>query len=205
VDKRRCAKDDDDSGFCHPRRTRRRPGAALAFASAAEPRMIRVDFCNQSDVEVDQRRLVAAVTSVLQESSLQRAQVSLAVVDNATIHQLNRRHLSHDYPTDVLSFVLQCADGRLEGEVVVSAEMAAATAPDYGWEAADELLLYVIHGALHLVGYDDRDDDSRREMRAAEARHLKLFGVTQPEPPGQAAPPEEETAAGKAEDAEDAS
>jgi probable rRNA maturation factor len=100
----------------------------------------------------------------------------VAVVDGATIHDLNRRYLSHDYPTDVLSFVLDDEDGHLEGEVVVSAETAVRVAAEVGWPSAAELLLYVIHGALHLVGFNDKSPLEAVEMQSAEARYLARFG-----------------------------
>ena len=64
--------------------------------------------------------------------------------------------MNHDWPTDVLSFVLDDDDGHLEGEVIISADTAAAAAAEVGWPAAAEQLLYVIHGMLHLVGYRDK-------------------------------------------------
>jgi probable rRNA maturation factor len=125
-------------------------------------------------------RLAEAVRRVLAEADIRAAEISIAVVGDAAMHELNRRYLAHDYPTDVLSFVLEFdADaGRLEGEIIVSYEYAARESPHYGWSPADELLLYVIHGALHLVGYDDLDPESREAMRAAEARHLAHFGLS---------------------------
>lgn len=151
---------------------------------------------------IDADRLQRAVQQVLADAGVQQAEVSLAVVDNATIWQLNRRHLQHDYPTDVLSFRLdehapasrpadpagdvvseqcadeQCADDQiLEGQLVVSAEMAAERAAEFGWSADDELMLYVVHGTLHLVGYDDHGEEDRQVMRAAEVRHLAALGI----------------------------
>ena len=142
--------------------------------------MIQVDFCNQSSREVDHRRLILAATRVLEEAELERAQVSLAVIDDPAMHELNRRHLDHDYPTDVLSFVLEQSNGELEGEVIVSIETAESQAREYGWAAEDELLLYVIHGVLHLIGYDDKSPEACEEMRLAETRHLGKFGLTPP-------------------------
>ena len=135
----------------------------------------------QSAHPVDEPRLLTAVRSILTDAAgLERATVSVAVVDDATIHELNRRFLNHDWPTDVLSFVLDETDGSLEGEIILSADTAAASAPEFGWSAADEQLLYVIHGTLHLVGYDDQTDVAAAEMRAAEARYLERLGVRFP-------------------------
>ncbi len=134
----------------------------------------------QSTLVIDQPRLVAAVRSVLAESSFQSATVSVAVVDDPTIHALNRRYLQHDYPTDVLSFVLEDDGRQLQGELVVSADTAARNAVDYGWSAADELLLVLVHGALHLVGHRDQEPAEIAAMRQAEAAHLKQLGIAVP-------------------------
>jgi len=129
---------------------------------------------------VNQTQLIAAIRSVLDESCFTSANISVAVVDDATIHELNRRYLKHDWPTDVLSFVLDEQAGHLEGEVVLSADTAAASALEISWPASAEQLLYAIHGTLHLVGYRDESAHGNREMRAAEARFLRQFGWEQP-------------------------
>ena len=126
---------------------------------------------------VDEGQLTEAATAVLEDSAYASAAISLAVVDDETIHELNRRHLAHDYPTDVLSFVLEDDGDHLEGEVILSADTAATIAAELGHSAAAEQLLYVIHGMLHLVGYDDKSPEDAEEMRAAEARFLEKFGV----------------------------
>ena len=140
--------------------------------------MIKVLITNeQSQHEVDCEQLRAAVSGVVDEAEIGTGEVSLAIVDDATIHTLNVQYLQHDYPTDVISFVLEQAVGHLEGEVIVSADMAATVAQEYGWPAEHELLLYVIHGKLHLVGYDDKDPQQKIEMQVAERRHLKRFSI----------------------------
>jgi len=89
----------------------------------------------------------------------------------------HERYLGQQGPTDVLSFLLDEADGCLEGEVVVSAQTAVAQAGRFGWSAADELLLYVVHGALHLLGYDDATCPQRRAMRRRERRFVARLGL----------------------------
>ena len=113
----------------------------------------------QAHLRVERSALVRLVDRVLTAENRTNASISIVLVDNATICGLNRKHLGHDWPTDVISFPLSDAhEPVLAGELVVSAEMAVANAPEAGTEPADELGLYVVHGLLHLCGYDDRDD-----------------------------------------------
>ncbi len=140
--------------------------------------MIHIDVANlQQVVPVDRRQFRRAVRLVLRDAGIVDAIVSLAVVDDATMRQLHRRFLGEDTPTDVLSFVLEQDQGMLEGEIVVGAETARRQAPHYGWSAENELLLYVVHGALHLVGYDDRTPRKRSLMLRRQAEYLARLGV----------------------------
>ncbi len=128
-------------------------------------------------MDVELARLRHAAKTVLAGEGIASAELSLAVVDDATSHRLNRQFLSHDYPTDVLSFLLESDAGWLEGEVIVSADTAERVSGEYGWETEDELLLYVVHGVLHLVGYDDHAEPERQRMRRREAYYLRQLGL----------------------------
>ncbi|MEA1951058.1 MAG: rRNA maturation RNase YbeY [Planctomycetota bacterium] len=140
--------------------------------------MITIEIANQQDVlDVDEKRLTSAAETVLAEAAIDEALISLAIVDDPTIHDLNRRYLQHDYATDVLSFVLELTDTRLEGEVIVSSDTAQSQSRRWGWAAEDELLLYVIHGMLHLVGAGDTTPEQREEMRRREGQCLASFGL----------------------------
>lgn len=139
---------------------------------------IEVEIANEQDkLPIDEERLVAAARLLLRSEGITAATISLAVVDDPTIHELNRRHLGHDYATDVLSFVLEASPDRFEGEVIVSADTAISSAGRFDWSPADELLLYVIHGCLHLAGHDDQTDEARAIMRDREKHYLAEFGL----------------------------
>lgn len=129
---------------------------------------------------IDRARLKKAVRGILQEAGIESAEISIAIVNDERMHELNRQYLQHDYSTDVLSFVLEYdeAEKRLDGEIVASSDYAAREAPRYGWTADDEILLYVIHGCLHLVGHDDTTSLGQADMQAAESRHLARLGLT---------------------------
>ncbi len=142
------------------------------------PLTIEINAANKRHT-VDSARLKKAVRLILKDAGIQSAEISIAIVADDKMHELNRRYLQHDYPTDVLSFVLarDKKAGSLEGEIIASSDYAAREAADYGWTAEDELLLYVIHGCLHLVGHDDTTAKEKADMRAAEAKYLKQFGL----------------------------
>jgi probable rRNA maturation factor len=139
--------------------------------------MIRVSVaCPQEYVPMDRGRMRQTVRTVLEGEGVGEAEISLAFVDNPTIHQLNQRYLQHDEPTDVLSFPLSEPNARrLSGELVIGAEVAKAQAESRGHAVEAELALYVIHGLLHLCGYDDKTPDGATEMRRKEREYLQAL------------------------------
>lgn len=151
--------------------------ADIADAAEPPPVCVRVEVTNETDVDVDSARIAAAVQMVLADADCTAANVSIAIVDDATIHRLNRQFLAHDYPTDVLSFVLE-EPPLLEGEIIASIDTARREAAEAGWSAAHELLLYAVHGALHLIGHRDKQPAESAAMRAAERAVLERLGVS---------------------------
>jgi probable rRNA maturation factor len=140
--------------------------------------MIRISVaCPQEAVPIDRRPMRGAVLTVLRGENVKDAEISLAFVDSPTIQRLNQRFLQHDEPTDVLSFpVAEGPAGKLAGELVIGAEVAQLQAQAGGHPVEAELALYVIHGLLHLCGYDDKTAEGVAEMRAKERRYLKELG-----------------------------
>ena len=129
-------------------------------------------------MRVDPCVLERIARRALEAEGIDRAEVSIAVVDDATILVLNRRHLGHDWPTDVISFGLSGPGAAvLAGEVVVSAERAAAEARRRGADPLAELALYLVHGLLHLCGHDDREAEAAAAMHRREAEVLAAAGV----------------------------
>ena len=187
-----------------------------------------IDISNrQSALAFDEKRVQAAVLRTLAIEQVASAVLSISIVDNSAIHKINRDHLQHDYPTDVISFQLdfvsagdlQCDDevenddedlldeddseddaeinddsvdvtdcellteGRaagaaIEGEIIASAETAVSMATDGEWSAEAELILYIVHGLLHICGYDDLTPEEKCIMRARERAILSELGLT---------------------------
>src|SRR5688572_12222174 len=128
--------------------------------------------------DLDFQGLKAAARAVLEGEGVAAAKVTLALLDNPSIHALNKRHLDHDEPTDVLTFPYSGRGAKtLEGDVAVGYEVAKVQASGRGHPLHAELCLYVIHGCLHLCGYFDATDRDRRRMRKKEREYLEKCGL----------------------------
>jgi probable rRNA maturation factor len=140
--------------------------------------MIRISIANPYEQPLDFQALKAAAQTVFSGEKIQKTKVVIAFVDNTHMHRLNKQFLDHDEPTDVLTFPYSEPGAKtIEGEIVISYEVAAEYAADRGHSLAEELLLYVIHGCLHLCGYDDKNAKVAREMRAKEREYLTALNL----------------------------
>ena len=139
--------------------------------------MIRASIANPYEYTLDFQGLKAAARTVLEGEGISDAKVTFAFVDNPHIHRLNKQFLNHDEPTDVLTFPYSdAAAKKLEGEVVIGYQVAEEYAADRGHAVGPELVLYVVHGCLHLCGYTDTDERGAAEMRAKEREYLTKLG-----------------------------
>ena len=140
--------------------------------------MIRVSIANPYEYALDFSPLKDAARTVLEGEGVKDAKVVLAFVNNEHIHRLNKQFLGHDEPTDVLTFPSSEAGAKkLEGDIVIGYEVATENAADRGHDVGIELLLYAIHGCLHLCGYTDTDDRSAAEMRKKEREYLAKLKI----------------------------
>lgn len=112
------------------------------------------------------------------------AQVSVSFVDDATIHELNREHRGIDRPTDVLSFPQYEPDEVFPegmpvvlGDLVVSIETARRQAAEYGHDEEREIAFLLVHGFLHLLGYDHETPEEEAEMRQQQRILLDRLGT----------------------------
>lgn len=137
---------------------------------------MRVEICSRQNAlecpEGELRRLV--------ECALRRegrdGEVSVALVGDEEMAALNRRYLGREGSTDVLAFPYEQSDRTVSGEVVANAEAALRQAAGRPHGPVDELMLYVAHGVLHLLGYDDHEPARRRLMRERERQALQAVG-----------------------------
>ncbi|MBM3885538.1 MAG: rRNA maturation RNase YbeY [Gemmatimonadetes bacterium] len=110
---------------------------------------------------VSRARLAAAVAAVLRAERAGPALVSVTLVTRRRIAAMNRRHLGHTGPTDVISFAFNDPAGAVIGDVYVSPEVAAENARRFGRPVREELVRLVVHGTLHVLGHDHPVDAAR--------------------------------------------
>jgi probable rRNA maturation factor len=129
----------------------------------------------ESPLDVD--GLVDLARRTLLAEGLAEGELSLSFVEEAEIEDLHVRYLHEPGPTDVLSFPLDGEDERgvrVLGDVVIAPAVAARNNPD---DPAAELRILVVHGVLHLLGYDHEEEDEKAQMWA---RQLAYSGVLAP-------------------------
>lgn len=143
---------------------------------------------------VDGRALKTAARRLLVALDEANSSLSLTLVDDKAIREINREHRGKDKPTDVLSFPLfepdEIADGigqppgdggeRMLGDVVISIDTALRQASDYDASLQDELYRLLVHGVAHVMGHDHEEPGEREEMLVLERRLAAAIGLAWP-------------------------
>jgi len=141
-----------------------------------------VEIINEQDlIRIDEKQIQLICSRIISDAGFRTGRLGVVLTDNRTVLELNRTYLGHDYVTDVISFTLEYDETHLEAEVVVSAEIALERCVEFDWVDEAELMLYVVHGTLHQVGYDDKTEKDARLMRQTEAAYLDSIGIHIPD------------------------
>lgn len=118
----------------------------------------------------------AAVRHVLSAEGIEAAEISVAFVSDQEIARLNEEYLAHEGATDVISFALYSAGERPLGDIYVGVDQAGRQAAEAGVAVADELLRLVIHGTLHVLGYDHPEGPDRARSAMYRRQEELLTG-----------------------------
>jgi len=170
----------------HPRL--RAPAAQVRRVIALLDEHFRVVPADLPKFATAHRKRLSSSVLRLPSSALADGELSLVFLTDAALAQLHADFMDDPSTTDVITFEGDTAAG-LAGEICVSADTARTYAREHGHDFATELTLYLVHGWLHLVGYDDLQPAKKRRMRAAEARALKLLRAHAAIPAFALAPP----------------
>ena len=131
---------------------------------------------SQKSLRVPRKRIAELAAFVARAEGVRVAEIDLAVVESDEIARLHRRYLGRGGVTDVLSFDLSdSSSGGLYAQIVACGDVAAREGRLRGVGPQRELMLYVVHGLLHVMGYDDDTDSAAAEMHAREQQLLEAF------------------------------
>ena len=121
-----------------------------------------------------EKRLTSRWLKLVAESEIRRlGDISIIFCSDNYILDVNIKYLQHDYYTDIITFDY-CEGNTLSGDLFISIDSVRENAAFYGTEFADELNRVIVHGLLHLIGYDDHTEEDIKTMRAKENYYLSL-------------------------------
>jgi probable rRNA maturation factor len=150
---------------------------------------MEIMIINQQNIVVYNKDLQHVITNMVNHTARlgrlpKNAEVSILIVDNSYIQELNLIYRNQNKPTDVLSFSMNetlenepeyetGSEVNLLGDIVISLEQALAQSQEYGHSLERELGFLVVHGMLHLLGYDHESEDERKLMRSLEEKVMQ--------------------------------
>ncbi len=142
---------------------------------------VKIDIINeQNSLRVNSKRIEKLIQSVLKGEKAKQRSLTLLVCGDAKMKALHKKYFGKKTSTDVISFGVETdyiAPGEEDylGDIVVSAEMAISTAPKYNTQPQREFERYIVHGLLHLLGYDDIEPADYKKMHSVQEVYLDRF------------------------------
>lgn len=134
-------------------------------------------FKEDTKFDFKEKRLTNRWLKLVAESEIRRlGDISIIFCSDHYILDINIKYLQHDYFTDIITFDY-CEGNRLSGDLFISVDSVRENASFYGVEFADEMNRVIVHGLLHLIGYDDHTEEDIATMRAKENYYLSQRGL----------------------------
>ncbi len=139
---------------------------------------MEISILNQQKALKIRSKLIEKLAELVLEGEKNNTELSIRFIGDEAIAKLNEKYLHHSGPTDVISFPMREGSfsklhREILGDVVISAERAIAQAEQFGKCVSEELCLYVVHGVLHLLGYDDIAPVNRRKMEKKQEQIMQ--------------------------------
>lgn len=131
-----------------------------------------ISFNYETDFELlNDKRISAWISEVIQEEGFKEGEINYIFCDDETLLKLNIEFLDHDTLTDIISFDYTL--GKLiNGDIYISVERVAENAREFDVDFSSELNRVMVHGVLHYIGYNDKNEDDQRNMRSKENYYI---------------------------------
>lgn len=147
--------------------------------------MNNVEIINETNLDLDYiETMQKLIDYAIKHEKLENVIFNIIIVDNNYIHKLNKEYRGIDRPTDVISFALEDNADEIEsavrilGDIYISIDKVYEQAKEYGHSNLREICFLMIHGFLHLLGYDHMEEAEEKIMFAKQEEILNGFGIT---------------------------
>ena len=135
--------------------------------------MISVDLHNKSSIEFNQESIRGLLEMVLSENKHQSADINIIITDDDSLRQMKKEYFNQDVYTDVIAFNID--EDPFEGELYISYDRVKDNAEKFNDSFEGEFKRILIHGTLHLCGFDDQTKEDKSRMTLMEEDYLKKF------------------------------
>ena len=135
--------------------------------------MITVDIHNKFDVQLNKSSIQGLLENILLDNKYNTGSINIIMTDDDTLRRMKKEYFNQDLYTDVIAFNID--DDPFEGEIYISHDRIKDNAKKFNQSFEDELKRILIHGSLHLCGYDDQTPQDKSEMTSLEENYLEKF------------------------------
>ena len=135
--------------------------------------MITVDIHNEFDIRLDKSSIQVILENILLDNNQNTGSINIIMTDDDTLRLMKKEYFNQDLYTDVIAFNID--DNPFEGEIYISHDRIKDNAKKFNQSLEDELKRILIHGSLHLCGYDDKTPKEKLEMTSLEENYLEKF------------------------------
>lgn len=136
--------------------------------------MINIFFEETPEFDLTNLKIEQNIEKLAESENRTLGDISYILCSDNYLLEINRQYLNHDYFTDVITFDYS-EENVISGDIFISVDTVADNAKEYNVTFEIELERVMVHGVLHLVGYNDKSDSEVKQMRAKENQYLSLF------------------------------
>ena len=138
--------------------------------------MITVDIHNEFDIQLDKSSIQGLLENILLDNNQNTGSINVIMTDDDTLRRMKKKYFNQDLYTDVIAFNID--ENPFEGEIYISYDRIKDNSKKFNQSFEDELKRILIHGSLHLCGYDDKTPKEKLEMTSLEENYLEKFGYS---------------------------
>tara|TARA_B100000575_G_C22963704_1_gene556613 strand:+ start:146 stop:559 length:414 start_codon:yes stop_codon:yes gene_type:complete len=136
--------------------------------------MIEVQVFKTSFSDYNLNTFQATISALIEDQKKEEGELSLVFCSDDYLLEINKKHLNHDYYTDIITFDYS-EENKISGDLLISIDRVKENAKNFSVSFRQELNRVVIHGVLHLCGYKDKTEKEKNQMRNLENKYLKTI------------------------------